>query len=237
MELLRRYQKPGGFLQLVQLIETCAPAKQEKLLGSIEQENGCWAEEVRNKILSIDRIFSWDEQPLAELVSRLQELTLSVAVHGIEPGLWEKATKTLSHGQRRRIDDLAKTKNPTPGEIASAFMKIITEVRDMINQGYIHLHAVDPGLMIEDDIEDKLSRQSFTGVTKHSGAVKSSGIPTPQVTPATAVAPAKGSDKELGSEVSKLRQENQQLRAQVQTLTAELRSMRGVVAQVKKAVA
>lgn len=232
MELLRRYHKPGGFLQLVQLIETCAPQKQAQLLGSIEKESGAWANEVRNKILSIDRIFGWDEQPLAEIISRIQELTLSVAIHGIDKDLWEKATKTLSHGQRRRIDDLSKTKDPTPGEISSAYMKIIAEVRDMINQGYVHLPSVDPGLIIDEDIEDRLAKSPTPGITRHAAS------PTPAIQPPSKPLTAvKGNDQELGMEVAKLRHENQQLRQQVQSLSNELSSMRNVVAQVKKAVA
>jgi hypothetical protein len=174
MDLLRRYHKPGGFLQLLQLIETCAPQKQQQLLGSVEKESRVWAEEVRNKMLTIDRIFGWAEQPLAEVISRVQELTLAVAAHGIEPQLWAKATKTLSHGQRRRIDDLSKSKNPTPGELLSANTKIIAEVRDMINQGYVHLPTVDPALIIEEDIEDRLGKRA-PGVTHH--VVTSSGLP------------------------------------------------------------
>ncbi|MCB0366199.1 MAG: hypothetical protein H6624_15115 [Bdellovibrionaceae bacterium] len=232
MDLLRRYQKAGGFLQLVQLIETCAPQKQAQLLGSVEKESVAWANEVRAKILSIDRIFGWDEQPLAEIVSRLQELTLSVAVHGIDKTLWEKATKTLSHGQKRRIDDLSKTKDPTPGEITSSYMKIIAEVRDMINQGYVHLPSVDPGLIIEEDIEDRLSKSPTTGITHHSAAA----TPTIQP-PSKPLAAVKGSDQELGMEVAKLRHENQQLRQQVQVLSNELSAVRSIVATVKKAVA
>jgi flagellar motor switch protein FliG len=63
MDLLRRYHKPGGFLQLVQLIETCGPQKQQQLLTSIEKESLEWANEVRAKILTINRISAGMNKP------------------------------------------------------------------------------------------------------------------------------------------------------------------------------
>lgn len=261
MDLLRRYHKAGGFLQLVQLIESCAPQKQQQLLTSVEKESPIWAAEVRTKMLSIDRIFAWPEQPLAEIISRMQELTLAVAAHGIQKDLWAKATKTLSHGQRRRIEDLSKTKNPTPGELLTAYTKIIAEVRDLINQGYVHLPTVDPALIIEEDIEERLGKRA-PGVTHH--VVTSSGLPP--VTMPTAKPTAKSptnsltnnggagaghsagaghAGSALGStplqetqlELAKLRLENQTLRLQLQTLQAEIHNLQTVLSHIKKTVA
>lgn len=256
MDLLRRYQKPGGFLQLVQLIETCGPQKQQQLLTSIEKESLEWANEVRAKILTINRIFSWDEQTLAELMSRVQELTLSIAVHGIAPEVWERSTKSLSHGQRRRIDDLSKTKAPSPAEIAMAFTKIIAEIREMISLGYLHLTKVDPGLVIETDIEDKLGKRGNGSVQPSghsmSSAAKSSSSNSMhmQATPPSSsssahsslsrdeiLTPASGSLSELGTEVAKLRKDNLELKKEAQSLANEVNQLRTILAQVRKTVA
>lgn len=240
MDLLRRYQKPGGFLQLVQLIETCNPQKKQQLLSSIENESPLWAEEVKKKLLTIDRIFSWDEQTLAELMSRLQDLTLSIAVHGLAPEVWERATKTLGHGQRRRIDDLSKTKNPTVAEISSSFMKIISEIREMISLGYVHLAKVDPDLLIDDDIEERLGK----GGTFSSVPPMSQNPPTSSQTstrasvsnsPSHSTASNGSSAPEL--EIARLRKENLDLKRELQTVAHEVNHLRTVVAQIKRAVA
>lgn len=158
MAMLTRYRKSGGFLQLLQLIETCNEAKQEKLLENVRNENARWAQEIVNKMLSIERILSWDANVLSDISTQLQDLTLAVAFHGFSKEQISKFTELFSHTQKRKIEDLQAEKNPTPGEIATAHMKIIEEVRSMITNGEIYIKNIDPDLMIEDDIEEKLEK-------------------------------------------------------------------------------
>lgn len=236
MELLRRYQKPGGFLQLVQLIETCNPQKQQQLLSSIEKESPVWAQEVKNKVLTIEKIFNWNEQTLAELISRVQELTLSIAVHGLDPAVWERVSKTLSHGQLRRIDDLSKTKKPTPAEISTAFMKIITEIREMISLGYIQLAKVDPHLHIDEDIEERLSK-SGSGILNNLNLNNSSGTTNITASPPQGATQSTHSSTDNSLEATRLRKENMDLRREIQNMTNEINQLRTIIAQIKRAVA
>lgn len=231
MDLLKRYQKPGGFLQLVQLIESCTPQKQLQLLSSIEKESKIWSDEVKKKILSVDRILSWDSEALADVLSRVQELTLSIAIHGIDPNTWEKCSHLLSNSQLRRITDLSATRAPTAGEIVSSFTKIIEEVRSMIIDGYIHLPKVDPNLIIEQNIEEHLG--------KGGGASNlfSSTSPVKETSPSDSIIKSSDGNTQLDKEVSKLRQENNNLKTQVASLTSEVNHLRTVVAQIKRAVA
>ncbi len=158
MAMLTRYRKSGGFLQLLQLIETCNEAKKEKLLENVRNENARWAQEIVNKMLSMERILSWDANVLSDISTQLQDLTLAVAFHGFSEEQINKFTELFSHTQKRKIEDLQAEKNPTPGEIATAHMKIIEEVRSMITNGEIYIKNIDPDLMIEDDIEEKLEK-------------------------------------------------------------------------------
>src|SRR6185312_10872527 len=83
MGLLLRYQRAGGFVQLLQLIETCGKQKQDTFLNMIESEDPRWAKAVRDKMLTIERIFGWDDNPLSEVFSRLPVLTIATAMHGL----------------------------------------------------------------------------------------------------------------------------------------------------------
>ncbi|RYZ83809.1 MAG: hypothetical protein EOP04_19245 [Proteobacteria bacterium] len=74
--MLDRYKKKGGFSQLLNLIETSGGRKQEQFLGLIAQENPAWERELKSKILTVDRIFSWPEDVMSEVLSRIQPLTL-----------------------------------------------------------------------------------------------------------------------------------------------------------------
>ena len=75
MGMIDRYRKTGGFVQLVALVETCPPAKQEKFLEIIKGEDARWSEAVRTKLLSMEKIYSWSNEVLAEIFGTLQDLT------------------------------------------------------------------------------------------------------------------------------------------------------------------
>ena len=157
--MLDQYRKPGGFLQLLNLIETCGPKKQEKFLEMIETEDHRWSEAIRRKMLTVEKIFSWDEQTLSDVVAQLQELNLSVALYGLAEDVVVKVKKHLPHLFQRKLQDLKEIQNPNVSEISSALMKIISEVRSMINRGTLHLERVAPELAVESDIEEILSKQ------------------------------------------------------------------------------
>lgn len=154
--MIDRYRKAGGFVQLLNIVETCGPKKQAQFLTLIEQESIPWADAIRRKMLTVEKIFSWDASSVGEIVSRVQELTIGVALHGLSEEQREKAFVTLSHSQKRRIVDIFETKSPSPMEVSTAFMKILEEVRNLAAYGHIKLDKMDPELKIEDAIEEKL---------------------------------------------------------------------------------
>jgi hypothetical protein len=183
--MLDRYRKPGGFVQLLALIETCHQPKQEKLLEIIAQEDRRWSETVRSKMLSIDRIYSWDDQALAEIFGTLQDLTVAVALHAATPELKSRVTGFFTHGRIRKIEDLLGTKGPTAAEIAATHMKIVESVRKMESDGFIRFEKIDPSLVISDDIDDDLSHPPVPGETvplkSVSGATKPAGTASSRV--------------------------------------------------------
>ncbi len=161
MGLLDRYRKPGGFLQLLQLIETCGLQKRDKFLQMIEQEDPRWSIAIKDKMLTVEQIFSWDKKVVSDIVSSLQELTLAVAIHGFGDEIWHNISGELSRNALDRIEDLKELKNPLPAEISAAYIQIIEEVRKMVADGYIRLDLVDPKLQIPEDFEEMLDKRSM----------------------------------------------------------------------------
>jgi hypothetical protein len=161
MSMLGRYRKKGGFLQLLNLIETCGPVKQEKFLKMIEEEDPRWAEAIRTKMLSIKKIFSWDDNAVAEIAARMNDLNLSIAVFGLDEQAKEKCFKMLGHSRKRKVDDLIAAKTPNQAEISTVLQGILTEVRQMIDLGYLYLEKIDPTLVVEPDIEEKLGANTL----------------------------------------------------------------------------
>lgn len=173
MSMLDRYKKPGGFVQLLALIETCNQAKQEKLLEIISMEDLFWAETVRAKMLSIDRIYSWNDQALAEIFGILQDLTVAVALHSAPDELKKRITGFFAHGRIRKIDELLGSNGPSSAEIASTHMKIIESVRKMGTNGFLRFDSIDPLLVIDDTIDDQLARAAIPGQRVSLKAVSS----------------------------------------------------------------
>lgn len=167
--MLDRYRKPGGFYQLVSLVETCAPAKKEKFLELIRAEDEAWAEAVKEKMLDIDRIFSWDDETLAEIFGTLQDLTIAVVLHDANEDLKKRIFSYMTQARKRKIEDLMGSQNPTPNEVATMQMKLIETVRKMAHDGFIRFEKVDPQLHFDEKIEEELNKVKLNDVSAFSG--------------------------------------------------------------------
>jgi len=238
MSMISRYQKSGGFIQLLQLIETCGKQKQDNFLSMIEKEDPRWAHAIREKMLTVEKIFSWDDSVLGELAGRLQQLTLATAMHGLTATDGERLMQTFSHSQKRNIEDLKKSKNPNPAEVNSAYLKILQEVRTMITQGYLRLEKFAPEMVIPEEYEDKLGKSVHMSSYKADESVMAtpamSAVPTHHPAPAqpsVAAQTAGHNEAELSAlrgRVQALVQENNQLKTQVRMLQDKLMQIKKI---------
>lgn len=229
MSMLSRYKKKGGFTQLLNLIETSGGEKREKFLKLIEEEDPRWAEAIKQKMITIKKIFSWDDNTVAEIVSRLNDLTVAVAMHGLDSEAKEKAKKMMGHSRLRKIEDLMAEKAPNPAEISTVFVQILTEVRNLIAQGYLYLEKIDPSLVIDSDMEDKLSTSTLFTLTND---------PAPEAKAASpGVAEAKGQVRDQSSEVEALKRRLNQLMAENNQLKEKLVQVDAKLSQIRKLAA
>ena len=158
MGMLDRYRKPGGFLQLVTLLETCGIVKQEKFLKIVRYEAPLWHVEMKTKLLSLERIYNWSDSVLNQVVTNLQDLCLAVVIHAADEPLKGRLVSMVSHGRKRKIDDLLARNPPSSGEIATMQIKVVETARKMINDGLLRVEQFDPTLAIDNGIEDRLNR-------------------------------------------------------------------------------
>jgi hypothetical protein len=226
MGLLDRYKKTGGFVQLLQLLETTNPSKRSQFIKMIEDEDSRWAEAIHKKMLTIDRIFSWDDNTVAEVVGSLHELTLAIALHGLGKEREEKIFRTFSSGKKRRILETMENKTPTPAEIGSSYVKIIEEVRDLIKQGHVRLDKVDVELVIPENIEEKLSAQPLPDTVYVAPAQVVVDASPSEDTPR---AQADGiSTEKLVQQLTLLSSENKKLKNEVKALKDKLEQIKRI---------
>ncbi len=242
MGMITRYQKPGGFLQLLALIETCGKAKQENFLSIIEKEDPRWAVAIKQKMLSIEKILSWSDAQVTEIFTRVNEITLATALHGFKASDVDRIMSTFSHSQKRRIDDIKSTKSSdNVAEISTAFVKVIEEVRAMIKDGSIRLEKFAPEMVIENEIEDKIGK-SLTGAHSDHHSTPTANKVTPihaEVavpnmdsfgTPSASAGDTSAELKDLRYKVQVLNHENNQLKT-------ELKNIKEKISQIKKLAA
>ncbi|WP_158320351.1 FliG C-terminal domain-containing protein [Pseudobdellovibrio exovorus] len=158
--MVDRYKKPGGFVQLVQVIETCNAKKREQFMNIIAEENPEWAEALTQKSISFDKIVSWSPEVILEIMASVNQLAFSVALKSLAPEHLETFIQKLSPQDRRKIEMTLQEMNPTPNEIGASVMKVISETRGLLVQGSIKAEKIDPQLVIPDEFEAKLGKSA-----------------------------------------------------------------------------
>lgn len=160
--MISRYKKPGGFLQLLALIETCGFQKQEKLLKALEEEDSHWAEAIKTKLLSLQKILAWDDSSLMTVLGAQKPLVLGTALHGFDEPTREKLLRLLPHSLKIKVGEVFGNKIPNAGEIATVQSQMVTEVRALIDSGQLDLTRIDPSLAVPKEIEESLNASAPT---------------------------------------------------------------------------
>lgn len=156
MSTLGRFRKPGGFQQLLALIETCDPAKQKNLMHLIGTEDPGWAHLVRLKALTFERIMSWPVEVLMEITPPLPDNILAngykmaeLISNGEQPHLHEKWLKSIPSIKAKEIKDLASYQQLTAADQAASVVKLLQVVRELEAKGVIRFSNFDPSLELD----------------------------------------------------------------------------------------
>lgn len=158
MSMIERYRKSGGFVQLLNLLETTGKDKQEKFLSMIKEESPLWETEVRKRLLTMDKVLSWNPSYLAEIFPRIQPIQLAMIAGGLPPEKLDSFLSILAFKERKQVEDILKDKKPSPGETSSGVMKLFAEIRKMAADGSLKFEKFDQDMVIPDDIEEKLGK-------------------------------------------------------------------------------
>lgn len=226
MSMIMRYKKPGGFKQLLKLIETSGKGKQEKFLAIVKDEDSVWAATIEQKMLTMEKILSWNESTISEIFSRLNDLTISLCSFVLTEDQWKSATRTFSHSRLRNLKDLFHGKTPSVAEQSTAIVNVLTEVRTMIDDGVIKLDQVDENLVIDDKIEDILMQ--------NLGAQKVELSVVPQEVKKLQKEIIVESVEDIQTELNKLRKKIVSLGTENHNLRRENEEFRKKLLQIKK---
>jgi len=239
MAMVDRYKKAGGFIQLLQVIETCGPKKREQLMTIIQQETPKWAEALNLKMLSFTKIMSWPAEALMEIIASVNTLALSTALKSLAEDELMVFLNKIGVNERRKIEQQMKETNPSANEISACLMKVINETRLLIASGSLKMEKVDNSLVIPDDYENILEKASTKpNPTSNKGSEAASHLSVVndiddslKLDPSfAAVSNGAGSPNELDS----LRRKIVELTLQLQGLKKENMVMKDKLDKIKK---
>lgn len=227
MGMVDRYKKSGGFVQLVQVIETCSPKKREQFMGMITDENPEWAEALKEKCLTFDKIINWKPEVILDVAAAVNPLAFTTALRSLNNEQLEEFFKKVSPQDRKKFEMAMQESNPSPNEISASVMKVISETRNMFIQGTLKVDKVDPALVIPDGFESKLGK---TEQTRQTGESLSFDLPTINVN-----MPAANSNGMVPqAEVEKIQKKLVMLNREIQNLKAENQLMKDKLEKIKK---
>lgn len=244
--MINRYKKKGGFVQLLQLIETASEKKQSQFLSLVASESPAWEKEIRKKILSIDKIYNSSPQFLVEILTRLPALTLASALHGKSSQDIEKILSCMPPISKRKIEDAIIELKPTSAEKLTSEGKIISEVRSMADRGIVKLDKIDPDLLIEENIEELLKAQEEGVVIKNQESIIENRVhqkPGPESVDTEAVVDSTGVSLKFpeptvsnhnGVEVEQMKKKIIQLINEVNALKHENAALKTKLLNIKK---
>ena len=217
MSAIARFKKKGGFLQLLKLVETSGIKKQEKFLHLIEEESPLWAQAVRDKILTFDKVLLANSEVLIQIFSQIKVLTLAAASYAMTEEQRTKVFTLLPGPTQRKINDQIDIIQPGESEINTALVQILSEIRVMIEKDKVLLEKIDPKLKIEDDLEDKLLGGTNTSTQSASSRREdfSKPITTGNVDADEEIFRLRKKIKDLQNEMDRLAVQNHDLKAKL----------------------
>lgn len=169
MAMVDRYKKSGGFIQLLQVIETCGPKKREQFMKIINEETPRWGEAIVAKMLSFEKILSWKPEAIMEITAQMNPLAFGTALKSLPQEKFDEFAAKLGPQERRKFEQLYKEGTPAPNEISACLVKVINETRLLFAAGTLKFDKIDPDLIIPDEIESKLERGSLSGGPSSGG--------------------------------------------------------------------
>lgn len=232
MAMIDRYKKKGGFIQLLNLLETTGKDKKEKFLKMILDETPAWHAELSKKMISIDRVSNWSVQSLMEILPRLPYQQVGTAIFSLPDAQKNHFLSALGNSEKRKVEEIWKEATPNPAEISTCQMKLLTEIRKMAQEGQLKFDLVDPEMVIPENIEDQLNSGALSGGASAGPAISSEALAKVQVNtaPPPAGIPAAVAEELvlLRKKVVLLGQENQKIAGQLQMLQGKLEQIRKI---------
>lgn len=230
MSMIARYKRPGGFVQLLSLIEASVPSKREKFLEIIKAESLPWAEAIEKRMISIEKIFTWPDQVVVEIFKGLPLRNMACALQGFSKEQQERIFNYMSHSEKRKVQDEMGAMKSNAEEFNGTLFKILEITRKMMTDGRIRVDKIDPELVIPDAFEENLGRGSTPSAFSHKP--DESHVEAEKVQ--AVIHQAQNSSSGGSAEVLQLHKVAQALTTENKSLREEVKMLKSKLEQIRK---
>jgi len=150
MSALKQFRQPGGFQQLLQVLEISEPTKQRGMLQLVALEDPGWAHLLKLKILTVDRILQWDSSSLQQILVSLPTEPLFHLYSGSSEKQRGQIDRCLPAQISQELRTMLTSKKPATSQaVFMAGVRLIQSVRELQSMGAIDLNIVDPSAIYE----------------------------------------------------------------------------------------
>lgn len=145
--MLARFRKTGGFLLLVQLVETTEPGRRQNLIDLIAKEDPGWAQLVRIKSLSKERILNWEPKILMQVWPQIPVPIISTIWQKSSTAEREKIERSIPRAFASTFRKSVESHPPVDAaEEVAANLRLVSIVREMSVHGLLDFKDFDPTL-------------------------------------------------------------------------------------------
>lgn len=129
-----------GKAALAEILRHSDPAFEENLLSAVENEDPALAEELKEKLFTVDMLMLIDDKELSVMLRDLEDRTIALALKGRDEELRAKVLRCVS--ERRRLDVIDEYKAIGPArksDVAEASRAIVTLLKQRVIDGTLRL--------------------------------------------------------------------------------------------------
>ncbi len=204
-------------MQLLQLVETSGVVKQQRFLELLEAEEPAWAEAVKTKMLTFDKIIQASDDAIVEIFSDVKDLNLAAVFHGMEEEPKNRILNLLPGPKRKKVLDQMEIIQPNQNEITTSMVQVLAEIRAKIDKDRFLLDRIHPDLKIEDDLEDKLLN-TYTPPSTSKSAVETGPVNTGNADADDEIYRLRKKIKDMQNEMDRLKVQNHDLKAKLERI-------------------
>lgn len=147
MSILKEFRRPGGFEDLLTLLEVTDAKKRDVIISRIQIEDAGMASMLKAKMLTSDRMSKWPLEVQASVLIHLDARPLSIILKSKDVKLHELIFAQLKKDLHPRVKAYL-AENHTSHELLAAEISLIQTARKLISDGTLNLYQVDPSLAL-----------------------------------------------------------------------------------------